>query len=92
MTLTWQKFLFKCLEYMSLGISFVTSPIGIPNGIVDHEHAIIVEKIENWSKSITELINNIDNIKNLGMNARKLIEKKYNYSLNYNYLKNTLIN
>jgi len=86
------KVSFKCLEYMSLGIAFVTSPIGIPNGIVNHEHAIIVEKIENWSKSITELINNIDNIKSLGMNARKLIEKKYNYSLNYNYLKNTLIN
>lgn len=73
---------FKCMEYMSLGIAFLTSPNGIPNGIKHEESGIIVANEGNWYLHLKELISDPNKLEELGRNARILIEKEHDYFKN----------
>ena len=83
---------FKCMEYMSLGIAFLTSPHGIPNGIKHNENGIIVDNNQEWYKEIKSLLQNPEKIEELGSNARKLIENEHDYFKNTPILLDVLIN
>ena len=83
---------FKCMEYMSLGIAFLTSQHGIPNGIKHNESGIIVYNNQEWYNEIKELLQNTERIKELGTNARQLIENEHDYFKNTSQLLDVLIN
>jgi hypothetical protein len=83
---------FKCMEYMSLGIAFFTSPHGIPNGIKHNESGIIVEHNQDWYAEIKDLLQNPKKIEELGVNARKLIENEHDYFKNTPILLDVLLN
>ena len=84
------KISFKCLEYMSLGISFLTSSIGIPKEIKENQNAIIVDQKQQWYEKLAYLLSRPDNIPLLGKNARNLLERDYNYNKNSKILKTIL--
>jgi glycosyltransferase involved in cell wall biosynthesis len=79
---TRSKISFKCLEYMSLGICFLTSSIGIPEEIKDNQNAILVEQTNLWHEKLRELLLKPENLILLGENARNILEKNYNYHKN----------
>jgi glycosyltransferase involved in cell wall biosynthesis len=79
---TRSKISFKCLEYMSLGICFLTSSIGIPEEIKDNQNAILVEQTNLWYEKLRELLLKPENLILLGKNARNILEKDYNYHKN----------
>lgn len=79
---TRSKISFKCLEYMSLGICFLTSSIGIPEEIKDNQNAILVEQTNLWDEKLRELLLKPENLILLGKNARNILEKDYNYNKN----------
>jgi glycosyltransferase involved in cell wall biosynthesis len=85
------KISFKCLEYMSLGICFLTSSIGIPKEIKDHQNAIIVEQTNQWYEKLSFILSRPDSLPLLGKNARNLIEIDYNYIKNSGLLKEILL-
>jgi glycosyltransferase involved in cell wall biosynthesis len=85
------KISFKCLEYMSLGICFLTSSIGIPKEIKDHQNAIIVEQTNQWYEKLSSILSKPDNLPLLGTNARNLLETDYNYTKNSKTLEQILL-
>lgn len=85
------KVSFKCLEYMSLGIAFATSPFGIPKGLLDNENCVVADKLEDWNEKISELVLNKAEIKRLGAAARKLVENNFDYKKNIDGLINALL-
>jgi glycosyltransferase involved in cell wall biosynthesis len=88
---TKSKISFKCLEYMSLGICYLTSPIGIPRGIKNYENAIIVENENDWYDSLTKILYEKNEIVKYGNEARNLVETKYSYQENSSLLRNILL-
>jgi hypothetical protein len=85
------KVSFKCLEYMSLGITFLTSPNGIPSGLIHNENTIIVQNKETWFDELSMILNNKEHIQVLGKNARHLVENSYQYSKNVDTLLEILV-
>jgi len=72
----------KILDYLCMGLPIVTTKKGI-EGIdaKNYEHAIIVSDVnEEFINAIEYLIENEDERKRLGRNARKLAEKKYDWN------------
>ena len=88
---TKSKISFKCLEYMSLGICFLTSPIGIPLEIKNYENAIIVENSNDWYDNLTKILYGKNEIVKYGNKARNLVETKYSYQENSIILRNILL-
>jgi glycosyltransferase involved in cell wall biosynthesis len=88
---TKSKISFKCLEYMSLGICFLTSSMGIPKEIEDQQNAIIVEQTKLWYEKLTFILSRPESLPLLGKNARNLLEIDYNYDKNSNLLLEILL-
>jgi len=85
------KVSFKCLEYMSLGIAFLTSPNGIPSGLIHTENTLIVIDQEAWFDELRMILNSKENMQVLGKNARFLVENSYQYSKNVDTLLEILV-
>jgi glycosyltransferase involved in cell wall biosynthesis len=69
---------FKALQYMSLGIPALVSPIGVNTSIVDDgANGMICSSDSDWEKAITRLITDRGLSIRLGNEARKKVEKKY---------------
>ncbi|MEN4069247.1 MAG: glycosyltransferase family 4 protein [Methanobacterium sp.] len=71
----------KVLDYLGVGLPTVTTKKGI-EGIdaKNYEHAIIVDDInEEFTNAIKYLIDNEQERKRIGANARKLAEEKYDW-------------
>ncbi len=69
---------FKALQYMSLGIPALVSPVGVNTNIVDDGiNGRICHDNNEWEQTIEDLINNKDLKINWGKEARKKIETKY---------------
>jgi len=76
------KVSFKCLEYMSMGLAFATSPHGIPKGLVHKENCLLVQNNDLWFDALNEMVKNKEALKNLGEKSRLLIEQNYSYKNN----------
>jgi len=73
---------FKAIQYMSLGIPALVSPVGVNTEIVDHGvNGYICSSKDDWTKYLIKLIENPEIRKNMGPSARVKIENKY--SLKY---------
>jgi len=69
---------FKAIQYMSLGIPAVVSPVGVNAEIVDDGvNGFVCEEEEEWKKRLIQLLTNADARKQMGLAAQKKIEEKY---------------
>lgn len=87
---------FKGLQYMSLEIPTIMSPIGVNKEIINNgENGFLANSEKEWIDKLTLLISNKELRETLGKKGRKTIEDNYSISSNKeNYIKlfNNLIN
>ena len=69
---------FKALQYMSLGIPALVSPVGVNTEIVENGvNGFICETEEDWDKALEKLMTDADLRKKMGAAGRKTVEKQY---------------
>lgn len=69
---------FKAIQYMSLGIPAVVSPVGVNSEIVDHEvNGMLIFNEEEWESVLEELIINEHKRIEMGKKARPKIQQFY---------------
>ena len=85
------KTAFKVLEFMASGIAFIAPPFGIPEHLENRKNFLIAEEMLDWSSQLEVLLKDIDLRKTLGMEARKTLERYYNYATVYNELNKVLL-
>lgn len=80
---------FKALQYMSLGIPALVSPVGVNTKIVDNGiNGYLCYTPEDWKKYLILLMNDKELLKKLSIACRPKIEKYYSVSSNAdNFLK-----
>lgn len=75
---------FKALQYLSLGIPAIVSPVGVNLQIVDSgSNGFIAETSEEWEKSLRFYLNNPLEVKNQQEAARKKIVGSYSVESNW---------
>lgn len=80
---------FKGLQYMSLGIPALMSPVGVNTQIVTNsENGFLPKKLEDWKHYLEELLTNTELRKKIGSAGKKTIEEHYSVLANESkYLK-----
>ncbi|HUR65426.1 MAG TPA: glycosyltransferase [Chitinophagaceae bacterium] len=69
---------FKAIQYMSLGIPAVVSPVGVNTEIVENAvNGFVCTESAEWSQKLEQLLNDSSLRKKLGIAARKKIETTY---------------
>ncbi len=69
---------FKAIQYMSLGIPAVVSPVGVNADIVDEGiNGYVCDLQEEWSRKLELLLNDTDRRMKMGREARQKIVKSY---------------
>ncbi len=69
---------FKGLQYMSLGIPTIMSPVGVNNQIIQHGvNGFLASKEEEWIKYLTDLLMSEEIRKEIGDEGRKTVEERY---------------
>jgi polysaccharide biosynthesis protein PslH len=71
----------KFLDYMAAGLPIVTTQKGVEGiNVTNGEQAIIVDSVgDEFIRAITFLIDNVEERKKIGANARLLAEQQYNW-------------
>jgi len=73
---------FKAIQYMSLGIPAVVSPVGVnPLIITDGENGFVAAEEQEWEDKIGKLLMSKDLRKQVGLKARTSIEKGYSVTI-----------
>lgn len=76
------KCAFKALQYMSLGIATVVSPIGMNQEIIQHGvSGLLASSEEEWVEALLRLIDDRTFRERLGREARKTVEQGYSYGV-----------
>ncbi len=69
---------FKAIQYMSMGIPAVVSPVGVNSKIVDDgSNGFLCDSEQDWYEKLSLLIENSGIRKQFGLDARKKIESDY---------------
>ncbi len=69
---------FKALQYMSLGIPAVVSPVGVNTTIVQHQvNGFVAEELKDWSEVLEQVINGSLKLDQLGKIAQDSIRANY---------------
>ena len=69
---------FKALQYMSLGIATVASPIGVNTTIIQHaKNGLLATTSDEWYTALKSLLENKQTRKELGLAGKQTVEKKY---------------
>lgn len=69
---------FKALQYMSLGIPALVSPVGVNTRIVDDGiNGYICTQAGDWEKALTELLEDKSHLEKMSKNTRIKIEQNY---------------
>jgi len=72
------KCAFKGLQYMSLGIATVMSPVGMNNQLIQHgENGFLAESEEEWLEHLSVLIENKQLRKKIGLAGNQTIQNQY---------------
>lgn len=82
----WNQFKcgFKLLQYMSMTIPSVASPVGVNAEIVEHQvDGLLASTTEEWESAFHELIQNPDLRAKMGKNGRLKVESQYSIEVNY---------
>ena len=79
---------FKGLQYMSLGIPALMSPVGVNTQIVSHEvNGFLPVKLEDWKNQLELLLSDVDLRKKIGEAGKKTIVERFSVLSNQsNYL------
>lgn len=77
---------FKLIQYLSIGIPSIASPVGINNEILKEGGGFLVSSsdIKKWGDSIIQLSTNIDLWKKCSKDAKSMYNKYYSYDKNLN--------
>jgi glycosyltransferase involved in cell wall biosynthesis len=71
----------KLLEYFSLGIPSISSPIGLEGLLaVPGTHLLLANSIDEWSSAVCDLLTHPEKGRALSLNARQLTEIEYSWS------------
>ncbi|TVR77579.1 MAG: glycosyltransferase family 1 protein [Chitinophagaceae bacterium] len=74
---------FKALQYMALGIPAIASPIGVNKKIIDDkENGYLCANENEWEAALLHLLNDNRLRVEMGINARKKIERAYSVEAN----------
>jgi glycosyltransferase involved in cell wall biosynthesis len=74
---------FKALQYMSIGVPAVVSPVGVNKTIVKQGfNGFICHTEDEWYDTLKNCILNQNLLESLGANARKTIESTYSVDAN----------
>lgn len=74
---------FKALQYMSLGVPAIVSPIGVNTKIVDHGvNGFICDTVEEWESTLRKCLSDKGFVKEVAVNSRKKIEDYYSVKSN----------
>ncbi len=69
---------FKMLQYMSVGIPVIVSPVGMNNEVLSKDNlGYAASTTTEWEKALSKLINNKKMREEMGNNGRKVVEKYY---------------
>ncbi len=69
---------FKMLQYMSVGLSVVVSPVGMNNEVLSKDNlGYAANTIPEWEKALSNLIKDKEMREEMGHNGRKVVEKYY---------------
>jgi len=79
---------FKGLQYMSLGIPALMSPVGVNTQIVSHEvNGFLPVKLDEWKNQLELLLTDVELRKRIGEAGKKTIDERYSVLSNQsNYL------
>lgn len=73
----------KGLQYMSLGIATIMTPVGVNTEIInDGVNGLLAETHEQWMERISELVEDAELRKNVGENGRQTVNDKYSVHAN----------
>ena len=76
---------FKALQYMSLGVPAIVSPVGVNTEIVDHNvNGYICDSIDDWEKTLRSILSDKEKVKEISKNSRKKIIDNYSVLSNKN--------
>ena len=76
---------FKALQYMSLGVPAIVSPVGVNTEIVDHNvNGYICDSIEEWETTLRMILSDKQKIKEVAKNSRQKIIDNYSVLSNKN--------
>jgi glycosyltransferase involved in cell wall biosynthesis len=74
---------FKGLQYMSLCIPTIMSPVGVNNEIIiDDENGFLASSEEEWINKLSLLIEDVELRKRIGSTGRKTVIEKYSVEAN----------
>ena len=74
---------FKIIQYLSLGIPAVASPVGVNSQIIDEGiNGFIAQTEEEWIAALTELLTNAEKRKQFGAHGRQKIRANYSVQAN----------
>ncbi|MBS1573225.1 MAG: glycosyltransferase family 4 protein [Bacteroidetes bacterium] len=80
---------FKAIQYMSLGIPALVSPVGVNANIVDDGvNGFVCESIDDWENKLEELLKSASLRAQMGNAARMKIEKNYSVSSSWLLFRN----
>ena len=80
---------FKALQYMSLGIPAVVSPVGVNTTIIAHsDNGFICSTPDEWKNTLKDLLNNSELRRSIGQKGKERVLDDYSVEANKeNYLK-----
>jgi glycosyltransferase involved in cell wall biosynthesis len=74
---------FKIIQYLSLGIPALASPVGVNSEIIDHgANGFVCGSEEEWYNFLEELLTDEQKRSCFGINGRKKIEEEYSIKAN----------
>ena len=83
---------YKAIQYMSLGIPVVASPVGATREIVeDGVHGFLASSEKQWKTSLMKLIESPSIRQELGDNSKSKVCEKYSLSINSSILYNKFL-
>lgn len=69
---------FKALQYMSLGVPAIVSPVGVNTKIVDNGiNGYICDSLGEWEHTLRSVLSNREKVKEVAINSRKKIIDNY---------------
>jgi len=77
------KAAFKAIQYMSVGVPVIASPVGMTRELIqDGVNGFLVDHENEWVEKLSRLINDAELRKKIGLAGRKTVEEKYSLKIN----------
>ena len=82
----------KALEYMSMGVATIASPIGENKHVIEHAlNGLLASTTDEWVTNLSKLIEDANFRREVGRRGRKTVEEKYSLKVVGKRLSNIII-